>query len=147
MASAAVVTAGVALVMVMVVLAVVVTADIGIEFQLALHQRLGCRIRIAGYTAIELDTRCCQRSLGTAADAAADQHLCIQGSQNTGQSAVAAAAGIHNGGRHNFPVLHIVNLELFGVAEMLEDFTVCVSYRDSHNMISFQVRVFSIFIL
>ena len=104
-AAAAVVAAGMALAMVMVV---VVALDIGVKGQIAGKQGFHRSVCIAGHTAEEPDACCCQGHLGTAADAAADQNICIQGGQNPRQGAVAAAVGIHHSGRDHLAVLNIV---------------------------------------
>ena len=66
------VTAYMAFTMVMVV---VVALHIGIEFQLSFQECCYSGIRVAGHTAIQLDTCFCQCHLGTTADAAANQHI------------------------------------------------------------------------
>ena len=141
-AAAAMVTAGVAFAMV--VLAVMVALDVGIESQLALCQSLGCCVSTAGNTTVQGNACCCQRHLGTAADAAADQCVCIQCGQHTGQGTVAAAVGIHHLRGYNFSILDIINLELSGMAKVLEDHTVFISYRNSHNIISFRFFILKI---
>ena len=70
-AAAAVVAAGVAFAVVMIV---VIAADIGVECQLTGQQRFHCTVGAAGYTAVELNTGGCQSHLSAAADAAADQN-------------------------------------------------------------------------
>ena len=60
----------------------------------------------AGLQEVFNEICCCQSHLGTAADAAADQHICLDQLQQPCQSAVAAAAGVHNGGGGNAAVGH-----------------------------------------
>jgi hypothetical protein len=123
---------------------VMVTAPgIGVPNQLAGRQSRRSQIRIAGHTAIEQNIRRIQSHPGTAADAAANQGIHLQSRQESGQCTVAAALGIHNLCRHDFSVFHIIDLELLGVAEMLENLTVFVGYRNSHNLISFRFSEFS----
>ena len=118
MAAAAVIAAIVTLAMVM--LSMVVALDIGVVIQLSCQEGFHRSIRISGYTAVELDSRCCQRHLGTAADAAANQHLCLQGLQHACQCAMAAAVGIHHRGGDYLAVLHIIDLKQLGVSKVLE---------------------------
>ena len=94
-AAAAVVTAGV-IFSVMVIM--VVTLRIGIKSKAARGEGFCRLIRIAADTAAKPDAGLGKGCLGTAADAAADQHVCVQGGQNTGQSAVTAALSIHHFG-------------------------------------------------
>ena len=134
MFSAAVIAAGMAFTVVMVMM---VAADIGVECQRAFHKSGNCRVSAAGHTAVELDTCGCQSHLGTAADAAADQNVGLQSGQDTGQSAVAAAIGVNDLGGYDLAILDVIDLKLLGVAEMLEDLTVFISNCDFHNCDSF----------
>ena len=134
MFSAAVIAAGVAFAVMMIV---VVAADIGIECQLSGQQGFHSSIGAAGDSTVELYACGCQGHLGTAADTAADQHICVQGGQNAGQSTVAAAVGIDDMGGNDFAILYIIDLKLFRVAEMLKDLAVFVGNCNSHNCDSF----------
>ena len=138
MAAAAVGATGVAFAVVVVVVAM----DIGVEGQLSLRQCLSRGIRAAGHAAVEPDARLCQSHLGTAADAAADQGIHIQGVQNPGQRAVAAAVGVHHFRRHHLAVLDVIDLELLGVAKVLENFAVFISNCYTHGCFSFRFSVF-----
>ena len=135
-AAAAVTAAG--MTFFMMVLTVMVALNIGIVEQIAGNQCFHSSIGTAGNTAEEPDAGCCQSHLGTAADTAADQNICLESRQNACQSAVAAAVGIHNLGSNDLAVEHIIDLKLLGVAKVLENFTVFISYRDSHIDSSFQ---------
>ena len=129
-AAAAVIAAGVTFTMVMVVM---VALDIGVEAEIT-GQVIGNRcVGITGTAAVELNTGLCQCHLGTAADAAADQNICVQTAQHTCQSTMTAAVGVHHLRCNDCAVLHFVDLELLGVTEMLEDLTVSVSNCDSHD--------------
>ena len=120
-----------------VVMAVVVAFGIGIILQRTLCQSLRGRIGRTGNPAVELDSRLSQRILCPHADAAADQCIRLRCFQEAGQCAVPAAVGWYDLLRDNFTVLHIVELELLRVTEMLEDLSVFVSYCDSHTACSF----------
>ncbi len=141
--SAAVVAASMTFAMMVVVM---IAPDIGIEIQLSFQKSCYCSICAAGHTAIQLDTCCCQRSLCATADAAANQHICVQCCENTGQRAVPTSVGIHNLGSNNGIVLHLIDLKLFGVAEVLEDLSVFVSYCNSHLTVSFAFNCFMDFL-
>ena len=129
-AAAAVVTAGV-IFSVMVVM--VAALDIGIIAKISGQEVCNRCIRITANTAVKLDTGLLESHPGTAADAAADQHIRIQAGQQTCQSTVTAAVGVYHFGRYNGTVFHVVYLELLGVTEVLEDQTVSVSNCDSHD--------------
>ena len=139
--SAAVIAAGMAFPMMMVVM---IALYIRVELQIAGYKSFHSGICIAGYTAEQPDPGCGQRHLGTAANAAADQHICIQGGEHTGQSAVAAAVGVHHLRCNDLTVLDIINLKLLGVTEVLEDHTVFISDCDSHNIFSFRFFILTI---
>ena len=134
--AAAVLTAT-AIVMV-VMLPVVVALNMGIKVQLTGQERFHSRVGIAGNTAIQLNVSRCQGHLSAAADAAADQHIRVQTVQNACQRAMATAVGIHHLGRNDLAVSHIIDLELLGMAKVLENFTVFISYCDSHIDSPFQ---------
>ena len=125
-----------------VVMAVVIAFSIGIILQCTLCQSLSGRIGRTGDTAVELDARLGQRSLRAHANAAADQRVHLCGFQKSGQCTVAAAVGGYDLLRDDFPVLHVIELELLRVAEMLEDLSVFVSYCNSHSIRSFLHDVF-----
>ena len=71
-AAAAVIAAGVAFAMVM-----VITLDVGVKGEVSSQEVRNRCIRITGHTAVKLNAGLCQGHLGTAADAATDQHICI----------------------------------------------------------------------
>ena len=120
-----------------VVMAVVIAFSIGIILQCTLCQSLSGRIGRTGDPAVELDSRLGQRVLRTHADAAADQCIRLGGFQESGQCAVTTAIGWYDLLGNDLAILHVVELELLGVAEMLEDLSVFVSYCDSHISCSF----------
>ena len=117
-----------------VVMAVVIAFSIGIILQCTLCQSLSGRVGRTGDPAVELDARLGQRSLRAHANAAADQRVHLCGFQKSGQCTVAAAVGGYDLLRDNFPVLHVIELELLRVAEMLEDLSVFVSYCNSPSI-------------
>ena len=125
-----------------VVMAVVVAFGIGIILQRTLCQSLrGCIGRTRN-PAVELDSRLGQRILRTHADAAADQCIRLGGFQESGQCAVTTAIGWYDLLGNDLAILHVVELELLGVAEMLEDLSVFVRHCDSHRVCSFLRDVF-----
>ncbi len=72
MAAAPVIAAGVAVVVLMVVM---VAADVGVIVQSARQEGLHSTVRAAGHAAVELDACRRQRHLSAAADAAADENI------------------------------------------------------------------------
>ena len=127
MGTAAMAAAGVAF-------AVVVAADIGIVIQIAGQKCFHSIICVTGNAAIEFDAGLSQSHLCAAADAAADQNINTAAKQEACQSAVAAAVGIHDLGGNDVAIFDVVNLELLGVTEMLENQLVCVSNCNFHGV-------------
>ena len=119
------------------VMAMVIASGVGIILQCPFGQRLRGCVSGTGDTAVKLNPGLGQRILCTHADAAADQRVRLCRFQEPGKSAVAAAVGRDDLLRNDFAVLHIVELELLGVTEMLEDLSVFVGYCDSHLSWSF----------
>ena len=107
-AAAAVTAAGMTLTVV--VIAMVVALNIGIVQQIACNQRLHGCICTAGNTTEELDAGCSQCHLSTAADTAANQNICLNGRQNTCQSTVTAAVGVHYLGSDDFSVFQFFSV-------------------------------------
>ena len=120
---------------------VMITPDIGVEVQLACCQCFYCCISVAGNTTIKPDTHIAQCHLGTAANTAADQGIHLQCTQDACQCTMSAAASIHNLRRNDFSIFHIVDFKLFGVTEVLKDFSVFVSNCNSHDVFSFWLCV------
>lgn len=133
-AAAAMIAAGMAAGMFMIVVAAV---HIGVEFQLAFDQGQNGVIAIADAAAVELDAHALERHLCAAANAAADHSICTLHQQEGSQRAMAAAHGIHNFGFDDFTVLNVVNFELGGVAEVLEDVIVIIGDCNAHSGFSF----------
>ena len=127
MGTAAVIAAGMAF-------AVVVAADIGIIVQIACQECFHSVVSVTGNTAVELDAGLSQSHLSAAADAAADQDINTAAKQEACQSAVTAAVGIHDLGGNDVAIFDVVNLELLGVAEMLENQLICVSNCNFHGV-------------
>ena len=110
---------------------------IGIEVQTAGKEQLYSLVRVAGNTAEDSDVRVLQSEPGTGTDAAADQHINSQLLQQTCQSAMAAAVGIHYLRGKNLALFGFVNFERGGVTEMLEHIACFVSDCDLHIKDSF----------
>ena len=133
--AAAVAAAGmVAVVMVTMVIA----HNIGIVVQLTGKQCRHSSIRTAGNTAVKTNARLGQRSLGTAADAAADQHIRVQCMEHTGQGTMASAVGTDHLRGDDLTVANIIDLKKLRVAKVLENITVGISDCNSHNLFSFR---------
>ena len=111
----------------------VVTVDVGVVGQLTGQQGLDRRVGGAGRAAVQPDAGSREGGLRAAADAAADQNVGMQLLQDACQSAVALAVGADHFAVGDLAVCHVIDLELFGAAEMLENFAVCVGDCDSHG--------------
>ena len=94
MLAAAVVTAGVTFLAVLMVM--VITMNIGVIAQISAEQCAHRCISVPADTAVELDARFGQSCLGTAADAPANQSVHAVLHQEACQCAVTAAVGINN---------------------------------------------------
>ena len=123
------------------VLAVTGAVGGGVVLQQARQQGAGRSVGFAAHAAVQADVRGRQGALGPLADAAAHQHVHLQGAEQPGQRAVALALGVHDlAGGDGLPV-GVVDLKLLGVAEVLEHLTVFVGNCDSHNLFSFRLLV------
>src|SRR5699024_9531687 len=114
------------------VVVVMAAHHVGIIGQPAGDQVLHRLIRVSGAAAVEDHPGLRQGGPGPAANAAADQGVDVHLGQKVRQSPVAGAIGGHYRAADHLPVLHVVDLELLRVTEMLIDLTVFVSYRDPH---------------
>lgn len=137
MLAAAVVTAGVTSLAVLMVM--VVTVNIGIVAQISAEQCAHRCVSVPADTAVELDTRLGQGCLRTAADASANQSVHAVLHQEACQCAVTAAVGVNDFRMSDFAVHSFIKLELLGVAEMLKDLTVFIGNCNFHNRISFAI--------
>ena len=117
--------------------AVVIAFRIRIILQRSLCQCLRSCIRGTGYAAVKLNSGFGQCVPCSHTDAAADQRVHLCRFQKTGQRPVTAAVGGYDLLRNNFAVFYIIKLELFGMAEMLEDFSIFIGCCNSHNVNSF----------
>ena len=133
--AAAVVTAGVTSLAVLMVM--VVTVNIGIVAQISAEQCTHCRISVPADTAVELDARFGECCLRTSTDASANQSVHTVLHQEACQCAVTAAVGVNDFRMDDFSVRSFIKLELFGVAEMLKNLTVFIGNCNFHNGISF----------
>ena len=114
-----------------------IAACVRIIFQRSSREGLGSLVCRSPDTCIELDARVCQCHLRSHTDPATDQGVDFRGLKETSQSAVPAAVCVDNLFSHNAPVFHIIELELLGMTEMLEDFSVFICDRNSHSNASF----------
>lgn len=131
MASTAVITTGVTASLMIVMIA----ADIRIITQAAGKKSCNCVIRISVAAAVKPDACLRQCVLSAAADAAADQSIDSVLNQKAGKSAMTAAIGIDHFCIGDRSVFHFINLKLFGVSEMLKNFSVFISNCDFHNVL------------
>ena len=111
---------------------VMVAGHAGVN-QLTLQKGFHSGIRIALCACADLNAGLSQSALSAAADAAADQHIDGILSQQPGQRAVAAAVSAHHFAGQDPAILHLVDLEVLGLAEVLEYFSVLIGYRNFHS--------------
>ena len=135
MIAAAVVTAGVPSLAVLMVM--VIAVNIGIVAQIYTEQCAHRRISVPADTAVELDARFGQSCLRTSADASANQSVHAVLHQEACQCAVTAAVGVNDFRMSDFAVHSFIKLELLGVTEMLKDLTVFIGNCNFYNGISF----------
>ena len=136
--SAAVATASIYFIPVFVMIA----TNIGVVVKVICKKCFHCRICIARYTTVQLDSQRRKCHLRTASNTAADNNIDIQCMKNIGKCTVSLTVCVNNAAFFNFTLFNIINLKLLGMTEMLEDFTVFVSYSNSHNIFSFFNIVF-----
>ena len=120
-----------------VMMAMVVALGVGIIFQRPIRKGFCGSIRRSLNACVKPDPGVGKRRLRPHADASADQGVSLYRLQEPGQRAVAASVGIHDLLIHDLPGFNIVQLELLGMAEVLEDLSVFVCDCDSHGICSF----------
>ena len=86
-----------------------------------------CLVRVAGHAGVELDAGLSQGRAGAAANAATDKCVHMMGGQEPGQSTVAAAVGVHHAAGGDGAAVHLKELELTGMPEVLEHLAVFIS--------------------
>ena len=111
---------------------VMIAAGVGIVGQFAAEKRLHRRVGLAFHTPVEANARLRQRLLRTPADAAAYQRIHAMRFEHLRQRAVTFAPGVHHGLGGYLSVLHIVQLELFGMSEMLKNLSVVIGLSLIH---------------
>ena len=127
-----VMTATAILMVMMLMVIVVVAAGIWIEFQRSLCQRL-CRC-VSGpfYTGVELDARVSQRHLRPHTDASADQGINLGRLKESGKGAVPVPVCIDYLLVYNVAFFGVIQLKMFGMSEMLKNFSVFIRNCNSH---------------
>ena len=132
MTMVSVMTAVTILMVMMSVVIVMVAAGIWIKFQRALRQRL-CRC-VSGpfYTGVELDARVSQRHLRPHTDASADQGIDLCRLKEAGEGPVSVPIRVYYLLVYNVASFGVVQLKMFGMPEMLKDFSVFIRNCNSH---------------
>ncbi len=120
-----------------VMMTVVVTSGVGIIGERSFRKSLCGVIRRALDSGIEHDSHIRKRCLGSHADPAADQSVCFYCLQETRKGAVSVPVGINNLLIHDLSIFDVIQLELFGVAKVLEDLSVFICNCNSHGIRSF----------
>ena len=143
--SATVISAG----MPLTVLVVVVARYVGIKSKRTAKQCFDCGVRGAADTAVKLDSCLCQCHLCATADAAANKSINTKRRKKSCQCSVTATIGVNHFTIYNFSAFYCVNLKLLGVAEVLKNLSVFISYCNFHCAVSFVfpiVKDFSAFL-
>ena len=120
-----------------VMMPVMVTMGVRIIFQRSGGKSPCSFIRRSLYSGVERNARVRERHLSSHTNAAADQGIHFCSLQKAGQRAMAAAVGIYNLFADDFTALDVIQFELFGMSEMLEDLSILIRNRDSHSTCSF----------
>ena len=105
---------------------------IGVIVEVACQECRYCRVAVAADAAVQTDARLCQCHLCTAADAAADQHICADGRKQAHQCAVSLTVCVHDSLGYDLAVFHFIHLKLLGVSEMLEDLLIFIGNCNFH---------------
>ena len=139
MLAAAVTLAVVAAAIVAFTMAVVMVAaaDVGALGQDTGNELHDSHVGAAVDAGVQVNTGLGQGVDGTAADAAADQLVDLEGRQKGCQGAVATAIGVHDNGSGDAAVLHVIDLKLLSVTEVLENGASVIGYCDSHMIAPF----------
>lgn len=138
MTAAAMIAAGMAFTVLMVVMVALCFRIIG---KIAVQKRRDGLVRTAAHAAVQTDAGFRQRSLGASADTAADERIHMHALQHTRQRAMSAAEGVHYDRRIYLVIHDIINFELLRVAKMLKNLAVFMGYCNSHSHLSFRFRI------
>ena len=116
---------------------VMIATGIGIKSQSPCGKSPRGFISGALHTCIQPDPSVGQGHLRAHSDSAADQGISLRSLQESGQSAMAASVGINDLLTDDFSILNVIQLELFGMAEMLKNLSIVIGNGDSHCFASF----------
>ena len=103
---------------------------------LAGEERLDECVAVARATGIDGDPSLVQRVDGTATDAAADERVDAALRQDTREGTVPGTVGAHDLRGDDLALLHVIDIELLGLAKLLEDVAVIVRDRNPHDALS-----------
>lgn len=120
-----------------VMMPVMVTMGVRIIFQRSGGKSLCGFVRRSLYSGVERNARVRERHLGSHADTTADQGIYFGSLQKASQRTMATAIGIYNLFAGDFTGLDVIQFELFGMSEMLEDLSVLIRDCDSHSIVPF----------
>ena len=138
MTAAAMIAAGMAFAVLMVVMIALGFRIIG---KISVQQRRDSLVRTAAHAAVQTDAGFRQRSLGASADAAADERIHMHALQHPRQRAVSAAEGVDHDCRIHLVIHDIINLKLLRMAEMLKNLAVFMGDCNSHSHFSFRFLI------
>ena len=111
----------------------VVAVGHGAGTELSVDDVLYVIIGVAGESGVDLDAHHAEGVDRSSSDSAADELGDSHVPQVDGKSLMAVAAVVDHPGGYYLPVLDLVDLELLGVAEVLEDLSVLVGGSYEHN--------------
>ncbi len=120
-----------------VMMVMVVALGFGIIFQRSIRKGFHRSIRRTLNSGIEPDACVGKRGLCAYAYASADQGVSLHGLQEACKGAVTASIGVDDLLVYNPAVLGVIQLELRGMPEVLEDLSVFICDCDSHGFSSF----------
>ena len=115
------------------VFAVVGAVGHGAGTELSVDDVLHVVVGVAGESGVDLDAHHSEGVDRSSADAAADELGDAHVLQVDGECLVTVAAVVYDLGGHDLTILDLVDLELLGVAEVLENLSVLVGGSYEHN--------------
>lgn len=131
--TAAVFAAGMRLMIVFVMLAM----HIWVEFKISGKKSFRCLIGITADTAIDFNVCFMQSCLCTAANTAADQHICFDSRKHIYKCSVTGTVRVDYFAFYNFVIFHIIYLKLLRMTKVLKNRSIFISDCNSHNIFSF----------
>ena len=123
------------------VVSVMIALYVGIKSKRTVKQCFNCCITGAARTAVKLDACLVKCDLCTAADASANKCVNTKRGKELRKCSMTAAVSIYYFTVYDFSVFCGINLKLLGMAEVLKDMSVFVSYCNFHCIVSFEFSI------